>query len=208
MDGTLVDTEGLWWQAVREVAARLGHRLREADIPDVLGRPVEHTAAHLHRVTGGNQSCETIRQSLDVRFATLVSTQIHPMPGALALLDALAADHVPLGLVSASPRTLVDIVLGVLGANRFAVSMAAGETSQTKPAPDRYLAAARNLGAAPATCVAVEDTPVGVASAEAAGCFVLAVPSLTPIHPAPGRAVVDSLTEADPRLLRALVDGD
>ncbi|WP_159062418.1 HAD hydrolase-like protein, partial [Streptomyces caniscabiei] len=47
MDGTLVDTERLWWDAVAEVAAGLGRTLTEADQPDVLGRPVEHTAAWL-----------------------------------------------------------------------------------------------------------------------------------------------------------------
>ncbi|WP_407675410.1 HAD hydrolase-like protein, partial [Peterkaempfera griseoplana] len=45
MDGTLVDTEDLWWQAAVEVAEHLGHRLTGEDLPDVLGRPVEHTAA-------------------------------------------------------------------------------------------------------------------------------------------------------------------
>ena len=46
-----------------------------------------------------------------------------------------------------------------------------------KPAADPYRQAARFLGADPACCVAIEDSPVGVASAEAAGCVVLAVPS-------------------------------
>ncbi|MET9471935.1 hydrolase, partial [Streptomyces sp. NPDC002922] len=52
MDGTLVDTEQLWWGAVDEVAAGLGYVLTEADQPDVLGRPVEHTAKALGRAAG------------------------------------------------------------------------------------------------------------------------------------------------------------
>ncbi|MCQ4080366.1 HAD family phosphatase [Streptomyces sp. RB6PN25] len=204
MDGTLVDTEQLWWQAAEEEAARLGHRLGDADVPEVLGRAVGHTAAHLHRVTGGDQPAGLIGERLDARFTALVSAGLRPLPGALALLDALAADGVPLGLVSASPRSVVDLVLGRLGGSRFAVTVAAGETPRTKPAPDPYLAAARRLGAAPGGCVAVEDTPTGVASAEAAGCRVLAVPSLAPIPPAAGRAVVRSLSDADPALLHAL----
>ncbi|MFE1791620.1 HAD hydrolase-like protein [Streptomyces sp. NPDC059525] len=53
MDGTLVDTEVLWWQTTEEVADRLGHRLGPADAPEVVGRAVADTAAHLVRVTGG-----------------------------------------------------------------------------------------------------------------------------------------------------------
>ena len=51
MDGTLVDTEVLWWEATEEVAASLGHRLTDADAPEVVGRAVEDTAAHLIRVS-------------------------------------------------------------------------------------------------------------------------------------------------------------
>ncbi|MBK3589799.1 HAD family phosphatase, partial [Streptomyces sp. MBT57] len=40
MDGTLVDTEVLWWETAREVAAGLGHRLTDADAPEVVGRAV------------------------------------------------------------------------------------------------------------------------------------------------------------------------
>lgn len=52
MDGTLVDTERLWWEAVEQVADGLGRRLTGADQPEVLGRPVEYTAAWLGGITG------------------------------------------------------------------------------------------------------------------------------------------------------------
>lgn len=203
MDGTLVDTEGLWWQAAEEVAASLGHRLGEADTPEVLGRAVEHTAAHLHALTGSPAA--PVAAALHERFTTLVAGGVRPLPGVLPLLDALAAEDVPVALVSASPRTVVDVVLAALGPQRFAVTVAEGETRRTKPAPDPYLAAADRLGVPPSHCVAVEDTPTGVASAEAAGCAVLAVPSLTAIPAAPTRTVLRALTEADVPLLRSLV---
>lgn len=53
MDGTLVDTEVLWWRTTEETAAAMGHTLTDADAPEVVGRAVEDTAAHLVRVTGG-----------------------------------------------------------------------------------------------------------------------------------------------------------
>ncbi|AGS68332.1 HAD-IA family hydrolase [Streptomyces collinus] len=189
MDGTLVDTERLWWEAVEQVA---GRALTDADQPEVLGRPVEHTAHWLATATG--TPAARLAADLHREFAERVRTGVVPRPGAVELLDALAADRIPAALVTASPRAVADVVLDALGAHRFATSVTADDTARTKPAPDPYLAACRNLGVDPAACVAVEDTATGVASAEAAGCAVLAVPSLAPIAEAPGRTVRDSLT--------------
>ncbi|MCD7442829.1 HAD-IA family hydrolase [Streptomyces lincolnensis] len=200
MDGTLVDTERLWWEAVEQVA---GRPLTDADRPDVLGRPVEHTAAWL--AASGGAPVADLAAALHREFADRVRTGIVPRPGALDLLDALARDGVPTALVTASPRAVADTVLDVLGADRFAVSVTADDTEHTKPAPDPYLAACRALGVDPAACVAVEDTETGVRSAEAAGCTVLAVPSLAPIGTAPGRTVRASLTGLDSRRLAALL---
>ncbi|MFI1355754.1 HAD-IA family hydrolase [Streptomyces sp. NPDC020898] len=200
MDGTLVDTEWLWWEAVEQVA---GRTLTEADQPEVLGRPVEHTAGWLAAATGaeaGHLAAELHRE-----FAARVRTGIVPRPGALELLDALAQAGTPTALVTASPRAVADTVLQALGAGRFAVSVTADDTEHTKPAPDPYLAACRALGVDPAACVAVEDTETGVSSAEAAGCAVLAVPSLAPIEAAPGRTVLTSLAGVTVEQLSAMV---
>nr|WP_260864776.1 MULTISPECIES: HAD-IA family hydrolase [Streptomyces] len=199
MDGTLVDTEHLWWEAVEAVA---GRPLTEADQPDVLGRPVEHTAHWLARATG--RAAHDLAAGLHREFADRVRTGIVPRPGALALLDALAAEGVPTALVTASPRAVADLVIEALGSHRFALSVTADDTVRTKPDPEPYLAACRALGVEPGACVAVEDTPTGVASAEAAGCAVLAVPSLAPIAAAPGRTVRGSLADVTVEELRAM----
>ncbi|MFI0513591.1 HAD-IA family hydrolase [Streptomyces sp. WSLK1-5] len=200
MDGTLVDTERLWWEAVEQVAAR---PLTEADRPDVLGRPVEHTAAWLAASTG--TPAAALAETLHREFADRVRTGAVPRPGALDLLDALARERIPTALVTASPRAVADTVLAALGASRFAVSVTADDTEHTKPAPDPYLAACRALGLQPSGCVAVEDTETGVRSAEAAGCAVLAVPSLAPIEAAPGRTVLTGLEDVTVTRLRALL---
>lgn len=203
MDGTLVDTERLWWEAVEQVAVGLGYPLTGEDQPEILGRPVEYTAAWLGTVTG--TPAEGIAAGLHREFAERVRTGIVPRPGALRLLRDLAREGVPTALVTASPRAVADTVLEALGAAHFATSVTADDTEHTKPAPDPYLAACRALGVDPALCVAVEDTETGVASAEAAGCAVLAVPSLAPIGAAPGRTVLGSLEEVTPDRLRGMV---
>ncbi len=205
MDGTLVDTEDLWRHAVEREAELLGLVLGEPDQPHILGRPVEHTADHLHRSSGTGRSLDSVAAALDRRFTGLVQARVVPLPGALELLDAVRSAGLRTALVSASTRKVVDVVLDALGRSRFTVSFAAGETEHTKPAPDPYLAAVAALGLEPESCVAVEDTPVGVASAEAAGCAVVAVPSAAPIAAGPGRVVVGSLLDVDLPLLRTLL---
>jgi beta-phosphoglucomutase-like phosphatase (HAD superfamily) len=76
----------------------------------------------------------------------------------------------------------------------FAASVCGDEVVHPKPHPEPYLTAAALVGANPEHCVAIEDSPLGIASAEAAGCVVLAVPSEVAIEPAPTRSVRDSLT--------------
>ena len=115
-------------------------------------------------------------------------------PGARELLAEVAAAGLPHALVTSSEREFMDAVLARTGL-RFDALVCADDVSVTKPDPEPYLLAAKLLGADPARCVALEDSPNGVASAEAAGCRVIAVPSLVPIEPAPGRTVVRSLLD-------------
>ena len=124
-------------------------------------------------------------------------------PGARELIAAVAAAGVPYALVTSSEREFADAVLVGTGF-RFPVTVTADDVARTKPDPEPYRLAAKLLDADPSSCVALEDSPNGVASATAAGCRVVAVPSLLPIPSAPGRLVVSSLREVTLETLRAL----
>lgn len=204
MDGTLVDTEHLWLEAATEIAAELGLTLTEADLPEVLGRPIEHAAVYLHRASGATLPENELAERLGESFIAKVRTEVIPRPGVLTLLAALREAGVPTALVSASPRSVVDLVLATLGTHWFTITLAAEDTPRTKPEPDPYLLAAERLGLDPAVCVAVEDTPTGVASALAAGCAVLAVPSHVPITATGAVTVLETLEQADLALLARL----
>ena len=204
LDGTLVDTEGLWWAAESEIFAELGHVLDEAHRAVVVGGPMARSVGHLMAVTGVAATLAELMLAVDARFTELVTRGVPLMPGARRLLTELAAHAVPTALVSASHRSTIDVMLRSLGREFFAFTLAGDEIARTKPHPDPYLAAAARLGADPAQCVVVEDTLTGVASAEAAGCQVVAVPSVVPIPAAPGRIVVRSLEELSIPFLRSL----
>ncbi|MEU4499183.1 HAD family phosphatase [Streptomyces sp. NBC_00210] len=205
MDGTLVDTEGFWWDAEVEVFADLGHRLDEAWRDVVVGGPMTRSAGYLIEATGADITLAELTVLLNERFEDRIGRDVPLMPGAARLLAELATHNVPTALVSASHRRIIDRVLASLGPQYFALSVAGDEVPRTKPHPDPYLLAARGLGAEPARCAVIEDTATGVAAAEAAGCRVVAVPSVAPIAPADGRVIVRSLEEVDLGFLRTLI---
>ncbi|MEU9109546.1 HAD family phosphatase [Streptomyces xanthophaeus] len=205
MDGTLVDTEGFWWETEAEVFRELGHRLEESWRDIVVGGPMTRSAAFLIDSTGADISVGELSVLLNERFEARIADRVPLMPGAERLLSELARHNVPTALVSASHRRVIDQVLLTLGRDRFTMTVAGDEVLRTKPHPDPYLLAARTLGAHPARCAVIEDTATGVAAAEAAGCRVVAVPSVGQIPPAPGRTIVGSLEDVDLPFLRSLI---
>lgn len=205
MDGTLVDTEGFWWEIEEEVFRELGHPLEDAWRDVVVGGPMSRSAAFLIEATGASIGLDELSVLLNERFEARIADQVPLMPGADRLLSELARHNVPTALVSASHRRVIDRVLLTLGRDRFTMTVAGDEVPRTKPHPDPYLLAAGALGAHPSRCAVIEDTATGVAAAEAAGCRVVAIPSVGRIDAAPGRTVVRSLEEVDLPFLRSLI---
>ncbi len=204
MDGTLVDTEDLWWDACVEVADGLGSPLGEADREALFGLSVEDAALHITAAldSTGGPGARAVEAMLTDAFTGRLENGVTTLPGAVALLEALRAAGIPAGLVSASPRPVVDLVLETVGGHRFRLSVAAGDSARNKPAPDPYLAAAARLGVDPAACVAIEDSPTGVASARSAGCAVIVVGPSVAVD---GVTAVPTLKSVDLPLLRRLV---
>ncbi|MGW5446749.1 HAD family hydrolase [Streptomyces asiaticus] len=205
MDGTLVDTEGIWWDAEVSIFAELGHALAEEYRQVVVGGPMSRSAQFLIEATGAEIALAELAGLLNSRFTELIDGSVPMLPGARRLLTELAAHSIPTALVSASHRRVMDRVLRSLGPEHFALTVAGDEVGRTKPHPDPYLFAAAGLAAEPGRCVVIEDTDTGVRAAEAAGCRVVAVPSVVPIEPAAGRTVIGSLEEVDLDFLRTLV---
>ena len=195
MDGLLVDSEPLWLEAETAVMARLGADWTPADQVQLLGGSLDRTVRYLLAKAARPVPPELVGEWLMSDIAKRVRRAGVPVrPGARELLASVRRAGLPHALVTSSERGFMDAVLARTGL-RFDVRVCADDVSMTEPDPEPYLLAAKLLGADPARCFTLEDSPNGVASAEAAGCRVIAVPSLVPIEPAPGRTVVRSLLE-------------
>jgi HAD superfamily hydrolase (TIGR01509 family) len=204
MDGTLVDTERNWFATETAVMADLGFTLTAQHAEYLLGSPMERAVAYLLAVSGLDVPPSELERRINAGMVAQLRDGVDLRPGAKRLLAELDDAGMPCALVTASQRVIVDAVLPSIGAHHFRFTVAGDEIARTKPHPDPYLTAARRLDAPPRACVVIEDSPTGIASGEAAGCVVLAVPSMTPIPAAAGRTVVRSLESVDLDFLRDL----
>ncbi|WP_084958323.1 HAD family hydrolase [Thermoactinospora rubra] len=205
MDGLLVDTEKVWLELETEVMAQLGGQWTPEHQAHLVGGSMERTVSYMLAVSGSDVPPQTLRRWMVDGMVAKLAGGVTPMPGALELLEDLRGEGVPVGLVTSSLKEIAEAVLTFVGRDRFDAVVTADDVARTKPDPEPYLTATRLLGVEPVRCVVLEDSPNGVAAATAAGCAVVAVPSLLPIEPAPGRLVVSSLTEVTPDDLRALL---
>lgn len=146
---------------------------------DCLGRPAQYRDFHawLGELTGRPVDREAIDQQREAHTRAAIDPQ-PAMPGVIELIDAARARGVKLAIASGSSHRWVDQHLARLGLRgRFDAVVCGEDTEAHKPEPAPYLESARRLGARPPRCIAIEDSPNGVASAHAAGMFTLAVPT-------------------------------
>ena len=104
-----------------------------------------------------------------------------------------------------SYRRLAEAVVGGLPEGTFGAVVTGDEVREGKPHPEPYLRAADLLGVDPRRCVAVEDSPTGVASAAAAGCVTVAVEGVVDVPPAPGLIRIGSLRDLTADRLEEMV---
>lgn len=200
LDGTLLDSEDLWWDAECRVVSTWGGTWTREDQAHCLGGPLERVTAYMAQETGCPHSPERIGADLLATMEALLRDgNLEWRPGGLELLTECRAAGVPTALVSASHRRLLDAVAEAVADHpgvpdpAFDVTVAGDEVDQGKPHPEPYLEAARRLGVPIEACVVIEDSPTGVASGQASGAFVLAVPHLVDIPQRERRRVVGSL---------------
>jgi len=212
MDGLLIDTEPVWRAAQSAVFAGFGVTLSASDLLDSTGQPVEELIPIWRRRSPDGDGTSPLT---DTEVAGLITDRViahvmaegQPMPGVTAAVALFERYGLRLAIASSSPLRLIDAVCDRLGLARIAVRCSAREEVRGKPAPDVYLTAARRLGVAAAACLALEDSPNGIASARSAGMRCVAVPDpLLAEDPRYREAdlVLPSLTGLDEAALRRL----
>ncbi|WP_127130096.1 HAD family phosphatase [Georgenia sp. SYP-B2076] len=176
MDGVLTDTETIWDDVRRGLAAEDGAPWPDGASEAMLGMSTPEWSEYMASTIGvRGDAADVARRTIDAQAARY-REHLPTLPGAVAAVRRLAARW-PLGLASSSPRRLIDATLDALGiADCFQATVSTEEVAAGKPAPDGYARVCELLGVAPERAVAIEDSSNGLRSAAAAGMRVIAVP--------------------------------
>jgi HAD superfamily hydrolase (TIGR01509 family) len=194
MDGLLVDSEPLWFEAEGVVMARLGGAWSETDQRVLVGGSMDSTVGYLlSKGTTQPEPAVVARWLIEEMVGLLRTRPLPVMPGAVELVREVRAAGLPYALVTSSEPEVVEAVLARLPAGSFPVTVCAADVTVAKPDPEGYLLAAAKLGVDPRYCIALEDSPNGVAAAEAAGYRTVAVPGVAAVPERPGRVVLSTL---------------
>jgi len=174
LDGVLVDSESLAWDAWRAVLSPFAIEVTTIDIAAITGRTFADSYAHF--APRGLPDRAQVGDLLDVEIERRLESSLLPFEDAFDVVEVLHDRGVPLAVATSSSRARLDISLDTAGLGDWFGATAAGdEVQRGKPAPDVYLLAAERLAVDPTTCIAVDDTQVGIDAARAAGMFVVGV---------------------------------
>jgi HAD superfamily hydrolase (TIGR01509 family) len=201
LDGLLIDTEPVF----REAAARLlaGHGLPPdpAFMQSIMGVPGRDALPRFRDHFRLTVPLDEVESGYRHFFLEVLRSGPAPlMPGAQELLIALEGRGVPKAIATSSGRDYVRVVFGPHGLfDHFRFVLTCEDVTHGKPHPEVYELAARRLGLLPAEVLVLEDSPVGMRAAKAAGCRCVVVPhEQTPrAELAPADAVVESLASCE-----------
>lgn len=201
MDGLFLDSEPQWHQSQQEICARYSYEWDDDDQRICIGGPLSRVGEYISHTCAHDMTGPEVVEELTQMMLVKLSSQALLMPGAFDAVIRIR-EQMPVALVSASPRNLMDAALVSLPDQFFAFSISADDVERTKPFPDPYLQAAARMGLEPHECVVFEDSLTGIKSARAAGCAVVAVPHYVEVALEPKVKVVASLNDVSLDYLR------
>ncbi len=208
MDGILIETEPIWDEVRRGLAAAEGLAWPDEATQAMMGMSTPEWSTYLAETVRLSGTPPEIATRVIDGVAAAYADHLPVLRGAVDAVRRMA-ERGPVGIASSSPRRLIDLVTEQLGLTGWlTVTVSTEEVERGKPWPDGYELACALLGVDPAQSVAVEDSTNGIRSARAAGMTVICVPPA--FHPpapevqALAAAVLDNLDELDAELLARL----
>jgi len=195
MDGLLVDSEPEWLKSESEITAAYGYQWTSQDQVACLGGPLSRVGQYMHDKCNQAETPDFFTNKLVEVQSEKMRSHTPFMPGAYELVKDLQKNGAKTGLVSASPRIIVDAVLDNVGAKLFPFSISSDDVERTKPHPDAYLKAAQLTNSAIENCLVFEDSLTGVGAATSSGAWLVAVPHLVHVDESERVRVIKSLEQ-------------
>ncbi|CAL9300933.1 HAD family hydrolase [Streptomyces sp. SudanB182_2057] len=182
-DGVLVDSEPLSNRLLAGYLTELGHPTSYEDsIRDYMGSAM-HRVHDLVLERTGRRLPEDFDDVFHARVFAAFERELRPVPGVTDVLEKLAADGVPYCVASSGSHERIRVGHRTTGLDRWFTDeriFSSEDVGRGKSAPDLFLYAAERMGVTPGRCVVVEDSPLGVQAAVAAGMDVYGFTAMTP----------------------------
>lgn len=182
-DGVLVDSEPISNTILAAYLTELGHPTSyEESVRDYMGSAM-HRVHELVRERSGQRLPDEFDDVFHGRVFAAFERELQPVPGAVQVLEKLAGDGVPYCVASSGSHERIRVGHRKTGLDRWFDEgrvFSSQDVGRGKPAPDLFLYAAERMGVAPERCVVVEDSPLGVRAANAAGMDVYGFTAMTP----------------------------
>ncbi|MEU3945774.1 HAD family hydrolase [Streptomyces sp. NPDC029526] len=182
-DGVLVDSEPISNRLLAGYLTELGHPTTYEDsIRDYMGSAM-HRVHDLVEERTGQRLPDDFDDVFHGRVFAAFERELQPVPGVVEVLEKLAADAVPYCVASSGSHERIRVGHRTTGLDRWFTDervFSSQDVGRGKPAPDLFLHAAERMGVAPERCVVVEDSPLGVRAALAAGMDVYGFTAMTP----------------------------
>ena len=195
MDGLLVDSEPVWFEARRELLARFGKGWTAADQERLMGVRTSVWVEYLtDKLEGAMRPEEVLDTTVTIMAAAYERGDVPILPGAPQALEHCSGRY-RVGLASGSPRLLIDAALaGADWRQYFEEVISSDVCAHGKPEPDVYLEIMHRMSLQPETTAVVEDSSAGILAGKAAGARVVAIPrGYTPLDD-------PAISEADARI--------
>lgn len=181
MDGTLLDTERLYLQAIGEACSAMRLQADDGFFLQMLGTPWSNCYALMERRFGDRFVRERFDTLFEDRFGALTRDGVPVKPGVRELLAHLRSRSTPMAVATSTSGEIARRHLERAGLlNYFAVQITADMVKEAKPAPETFVRASEELEIASKYCLALEDSPAGVHSAAASGAMTIMVPDMAP----------------------------
>ncbi len=212
LDGTLVDSETQTDEAISAVAARHGVAGFALPHSETRGRTWAHVADSIRARTGIGLAAQALAAEL-LDYWSDATANVKPIPGAPEALRAASACGLDLGVVSSSPRSVIDSFIDRLGVSDCIDPRAriGGDAVRNgKPDPEGFLLAARAFDVGPADTLVFEDSQAGLLAARAAGMRSMFITCCASDIPGNTRLATASCTHygaLPPRFWEQVADG-
>jgi beta-phosphoglucomutase len=208
MDGVLVSSGAAHAKSWQLAAKKYDREVDQKTFTATFGRPSRDIIRLIWGAETTDDQVTEIDALKETLYRELITGMVPLMVGVREVLAAFAEEGYQLAVGSSGPKENIDLVLDETGLrSQFSAVVNGFDIEHGKPAPDCFLLCAERMGVNPETCLVIEDAPVGIQAANAAGMKAVGLTGThpaEPLHNAGAAEVVEDLRHVTPELAARL----